>query len=1133
MNRLFQLFMMCCLSLPLFGQPVPQTELITTSSQNFPFIISFAEVMQEDTAVTNFNENNFIICENGVEQTEFFKVIPPNTDADSGSVILRPLDLIFIFDNSGSLDDEQAAIRNNFTDFIAKLKSSGQDFNLGLVRYGQSAQGGLPILEDNGNLTADADYFLNSVYSRNTTDGSFEPGYQAILQAATGFNFRPGAQRVFIIITDETPTQGTTNSQQATDLAVANGVTVFALTRSNLNTTFEQVTSETGGMIFDIFADFDFILDLVTITLNNRYQIRYRSSQPFLDGVQRMLVLKTINGGDTIDIDTAFYIPGATPTAFLTQATNSLFENGHLPGDALPIQAIVTDAVAPFVQTVNLFYRNVGDPTYNQASLTQVPNSDVWEGEIPAGFTMAPGVEFYISATDGVSNVTSPSVDAPASPYQLAILPNSPPEIIHTPVTTADVNFDLTIEAVIIDTTVSVADAMLFYRETGDLLYTNVAMIAGANDTYSATISANDLSCAGIEYYIRATDNFGISSTSGTLDNPLSVSGLSAEICGDGLDNDCDGQVDEDTPTAYYTDADGDGFGDANGQDTLLIPCDVPAGFVDNNDDCNDNEKAINPDAQEVNGDGIDNNCNGLVDECSCPATSAPVCANGINFLNACEAICAGYTSFTGGQCTGSPCDVIGDPGEICCDQTLCDDDPNPLLIASQRLPDNGVGNFEYIWIATYVEPVMGNVSNWFILPNSNVTEIDLDAIQRTAWVRRCARPVGCTNYSWETNIVKLEVNNCNGNPTGAPDCANINAVAVNDGINVTGLDLAPSSFMQVFDSNWNQVFKCFDDCGGTENIELSDGTYHLLAKYLNDQYQTLCKTEITLDVIGGGGTTGTGGGQTTPTTPCEDINILTTGNQLIIDGFDNTFIPQVQVFDHSWKKTFSCFANCGNRIELNLGAGNYHVLLKYFDSNYDTECEIFQSVFVTNNLLTNEGQFNFEAVKHNEHSELIWLHDDGENTAKYLLQKAGEDMEFKTISETTSLGGTSREIYTEYDTEPVKGNNYYRIVTVMNNGTRIYSLTERINFPEINSLVIFPNPARDFAKINLENYIGKNASISIMDFTGRYTVKNDLISISSKYHQLDLRALKEGQYVVWVQVEGYKARAVPLNIGK
>ncbi len=62
----------------------------------------------------------------------------------------------------------------------------------------------------------------------------------------------------------------------------------------------------------------------------------------------------------------------------------------------------------------------------------------------------------------------------------------------------------------------------------------------------------------------------------------------------------------------YYVDADGDGFGDANA--TGSIGCIVPAGFADNNSDCDDTNNTVYMGAPELC-DNIDNNCNNQIDE--------------------------------------------------------------------------------------------------------------------------------------------------------------------------------------------------------------------------------------------------------------------------------------------------------------------------------------------------------------------------------------------------------------------------------------------------------------------------------------------------------------------------------------
>ncbi len=64
----------------------------------------------------------------------------------------------------------------------------------------------------------------------------------------------------------------------------------------------------------------------------------------------------------------------------------------------------------------------------------------------------------------------------------------------------------------------------------------------------------------------------------------------------------------------YYRDNDGDGFGH-NGEYWLSCTTAPPAGFVQNDDDCNDNNPDIHPNRPEIACDGIDNNCNGPEDD--------------------------------------------------------------------------------------------------------------------------------------------------------------------------------------------------------------------------------------------------------------------------------------------------------------------------------------------------------------------------------------------------------------------------------------------------------------------------------------------------------------------------------------
>ena len=108
------------------------------------------------------------------------------------------------------------------------------------------------------------------------------------------------------------------------------------------------------------------------------------------------------------------------------------------------------------------------------------------------------------------------------------------------------------------------------------------------------------------------TNPRGYAADSGDCDDADPLQHPSApEVCND-ADDDCDGTAD-DNPTGaptWYADTDGDTYGDPA---LALTACDAPAGYVGNDEDCDDTRGAVHPAALEVC-DGLDNDCSGMAD---------------------------------------------------------------------------------------------------------------------------------------------------------------------------------------------------------------------------------------------------------------------------------------------------------------------------------------------------------------------------------------------------------------------------------------------------------------------------------------------------------------------------------------
>ena len=143
----------------------------------------------------------------------------------------------------------------------------------------------------------------------------------------------------------------------------------------------------------------------------------------------------------------------------------------------------------------------------------------------------------------------------------------------------------------------------------GDCDDNDPAWHPGANE--SDCSDPNDYNCDGSVGYADA-DGDGFAACVDCDDDNGGVNESTPETC-DGLDNDCDGSVDEDASdaTTWYADADGDGHG---GSQFTVDACSAPAGYVASSDDCDDLDASSHPGATETC-DSADNDCDSAVDE--------------------------------------------------------------------------------------------------------------------------------------------------------------------------------------------------------------------------------------------------------------------------------------------------------------------------------------------------------------------------------------------------------------------------------------------------------------------------------------------------------------------------------------
>jgi len=141
--------------------------------------------------------------------------------------------------------------------------------------------------------------------------------------------------------------------------------------------------------------------------------------------------------------------------------------------------------------------------------------------------------------------------------------------------------------------------------DTDAMIHPNAIEICG--DGIDQDCDGSDLACDDSD-----ADGDGYTVTNGDCnDSDATIYPGATEIGCDGIDQDCNGA--DLTTCTYYKDTDGDGYGDPNIFITTGIEV-VSSSYVANNTDCDDSDSAVYPGATEAC-DGKDNNCSGEVDE--------------------------------------------------------------------------------------------------------------------------------------------------------------------------------------------------------------------------------------------------------------------------------------------------------------------------------------------------------------------------------------------------------------------------------------------------------------------------------------------------------------------------------------
>ena len=249
----------------------------------------------------------------------------------SGNASGQKIDLAIVFDETTSMDEEINALKSKVKDLTQKINSSKLDARYSLVTFNGAD------VKTKINWTNDADSFRNIVGKLSTSGGNTDLPENSLdgIERALSFGFRPDAQKVIIVVTDEPSQQkgdGKSNSAYTmedvkSDL-LNSGAMLIAVSpdfrnpnvdpnvpRSNLPKYADMrvLANETGGLWIDMnSADFSTILKQIQGILTGIYVIEYTSTET--PSENRTVFISVDVPGCVVDNTSSFYDRQTTAT---------------------------------------------------------------------------------------------------------------------------------------------------------------------------------------------------------------------------------------------------------------------------------------------------------------------------------------------------------------------------------------------------------------------------------------------------------------------------------------------------------------------------------------------------------------------------------------------------------------------------------------------------------------------------------------------------------------------------------------------------------------------------------------------------------------------------------------------------
>ena len=178
-----------------------------------------------------------------------------------------------------------------------------------------------------------------------------------------------------------------------------------------------------------------------------------------------------------------------------------------------------------------------------------------------------------------------------------------------------------------------------------------------------------------------------------------------------------------------------------------------------------------------------------------------------------------------------------------------------------------------------------------------------------------------------------------------------------------------------------------------------------------------------------------------------------------------------------------------------------------------------------TNNYQAGSDIFDFQARKVGRTVSTYWLTNTEQKNDYFIVERSIDGENFEEIDIINSFTDADGAFsYDQSDEQPALGYNYYRLRKIHMDGTSITSLVRRVKFDlDLSETALFPNPTSNQVYINLSDFEGRSATISIYNPLGHLMDSKFFDQLPAEPIDFNVSNYTGGVYNMYISLDGTK----------